>query len=75
MAGIAVAPLIHRVITIPEVSVPNDFSAVTGEEPSVSGDAGGQGAIEDVDPHRDAGDEVFRLAYTHQIARLVLGEQ
>ena len=58
MAGIAVAPLIQRDVTIPEVGVPYDFSAVAGEEPSVSGDAGRQGAIEDVNPHRDASDEV-----------------
>ena len=57
--GIAIATLIQWTVLILETSIPDDFSAITGEKAAVPCDAGREGAVKDIDPPRDACEKVL----------------
>ena len=57
--GIAIATLVQWTVLILETSIPDDFSAITGEKAAVPCDAGGESAIKDIDAPLDTSEKVL----------------
>ncbi len=74
-AGVALTAFINGVCVAGEGSVHQVDPAGAGERGVVTGETGGQDAIENVHPASDAVDQVFRCAHTHQVAGFIGGQQ
>ena len=75
LAGIAIAGLINRSLIARKSCVHQVETSLGRKRGVMPRQAGRQDAIEDVDAAQDAVDQVFGRTDSHQVARLVLGQQ
>ncbi len=71
LAGVAIAGRIQRRIVVAMERVTDFQYTGIGEQMAVAGVAGRHHAVEHVDATAHTFDQIFRLAYTHQVTRFV----